>query len=428
MTRHSIQNLVLLGCISAIAQAFNLTPSTSSSRSTIAFARQSCRSSFTTAAMPSFSIHKSSSLQMSTSAEEDVEEAADESSTTEEAVEVVEAVAEETEEVAEEAVEAVAEETPAPVVEEKKEEEGYTAYVVNIAYDTQNWQLRELFSTYGTVQRVFMPQNRETGKSKGIAFVTMSTPEELEASIADLNESEVDGRTMYVDKAKPKGAPGSGPKGGRRGQPKENEMKLYIGNLSYETTAEDLTEYFSEFGEVADVYIPLDRETGSSRGFGFCSMDKEAAQAAIDQSVGVSLQGREIQVNESVPKGQQPARKARGGGGGASGTKIYVGNVPFDTSEESVVELFEEYGPVVDFYMPIDRNFGRPRGFAFVTLAPDAAATAIEELDGYELDGRFLRVNEAQPKGSFTERNDYGNSGGDGFYDNSGDWGSDDGY
>ena len=79
--------------------------------------------------------------------------------------------------------------------------------------------------------------------------------------------------------------------------------------------------------------------------------------------------------------------------------------------------------------MPIDRNFGRPRGFAFVTLATDAAMTAIEELDGYELDGRFLRVNEAQPKGSFNERNDYNNDyGNDGYYDNSGDWGSNDGY
>ena len=64
-----------------------------------------------------------------------------------------------------------------------------------------------------------MPQDRETGKSKGIAFVTMSTLEELEASIADLNESQVDGRTMYVDKAKPKGSAGTAPRG-RRGQPK----------------------------------------------------------------------------------------------------------------------------------------------------------------------------------------------------------------
>lgn len=355
---------------------------------------------------------------MSTSAEEDVEEAADESSTTEE-VEEVEAVAEEVEEAAEV-------EVAAPVEQEKKDEEGFTAYVVNISYDTQNWQLRELFSTYGTVQRVFMPQDRSTGKSKGIAFVTLSTLEELEAAIADLNESEVDGRTMYVDKAKPKGSANASPRG-RRGEPKENETKLYIGNLSYETTTEDLTEYFSQFGEVADVYIPLDRETGSSRGFGFCSMESEAAKTAIAESVGVTLQGRDIQVNESVPKGQQPPRRGRGGSNGnGNDTKIYVGNVPFDTAEESVQELFEEYGPIVDFYMPIDRDFGRPRGFAFVTLAKDAAMTAIEELDGYELDGRFLRVNEAQPKGSFNDRNDYNNDqGNDGYYNDSGDWGND---
>lgn len=342
---------------------------------------------------------------MSTSAEEDVGAEDVAAETESEATEVV----------AEEAT-AEVEAEAAPVVEEKKEE-GFTAYVVNISYETQNWQLRELFGSYGTVQRVFMPQDRESGKSKGIAFVTMSTPEELEAAIADLNESQVDGRTMFVDKAKPKGSGGKP----RRDAKRDDETKLYIGNLSYDTTTEDLEEYFAQFGEVRDVYIPLDRDTGSSRGFGFASMSKEDAATAIEQSVGVELQGRQIQVNESVPKGQQAPRKQK------NETKIYVGNVPFDTAEESVIDLFEEYGPVIDFYMPIDRNFGRPRGFAFVTLETEGAMTAIEELDGYELDGRFLRVNEAQPKGSYSEpRNDYNND--DGYYEDDGDWGSDDGY
>lgn len=318
-------------------------------------------------------------------------------------------------------VEVEAEVTPAPEEGEKKEE-GYTAYVVNISYDTQNWQLRELFSSYGTVSRVFMPQDRNTGKAKGIAFVTMSTAEELENAIAELNESQVDGRTMYVDKAKPKGSAKPTPK-----EKKENETKLYVGNLSYETTTEDLQEFFSQYGEVSDVYIPYDRDTGSSRGFGFLSMATEAANTAIEQANGYELQGRQIQVNESLPKGQQAPRRG-GGGVKTDEVKIYVGNVPFDTPEESVVELFNDYGPVIDFYMPIDRNFGRPRGFAFVTLPADSASTAIEELDGIELDGRFLRVNEAQPKGSFSEpRNDYNNNDG-GYYNNDDGWGSEDGY
>lgn len=81
-------------------------------------------------------------------------------------------------------------------------------------------------------------------------------------------------------------------------------------------------------------------------------------------------------------------------------TKVYVGNLSFDTEEGTIRELFEEYGPIIDLYVPFDPNTERARGFAFITLEPEMAQRAIEECDSYELDGRMLRVNEAQPRGS----------------------------
>ena len=66
----------------------------------------------------------------------------------------------------------------------------------------------EIFAEHGEVSKVFVPKNRDTGKPKGIAFVTMSSEEERDAAIAALNESEVDERTIYVDKAKPRGEAG----------------------------------------------------------------------------------------------------------------------------------------------------------------------------------------------------------------------------
>ncbi len=78
---------------------------------------------------------------------------------------------------------------------------------------------------------------------------------------------------------------------------------------------------------------------------------------------------------------------------------MYIGNISFDTQQETLRELFEDYGPIIDLYVPLDQNSGRPRGFAFVTLGPENAQRAIEEVDGWELDGRMLRVNEAQAKG-----------------------------
>ena len=79
-------------------------------------------------------------------------------------------------------------------------------------------------------------------------------------------------------------------------------------------------------------------------------------------------------------------------------TKLYVGNLPFSTTEEDLKDLFAAYGDVAEVFIPTDRESGRPRGFAFVTMAsPDSIAQAVEDLHGTELEGRALVVNEAKP-------------------------------
>lgn len=78
--------------------------------------------------------------------------------------------------------------------------------------------------------------------------------------------------------------------------------------------------------------------------------------------------------------------------------KIYVGNMNFDTDEARLRETFSEFGAVEDVAVITDRETGRPRGFGFVTMPDDAARAAIEALNGKELDGRTLTVNEARAK------------------------------
>ncbi|MFN2154649.1 MAG: RNA recognition motif domain-containing protein [Anaerolineae bacterium] len=78
---------------------------------------------------------------------------------------------------------------------------------------------------------------------------------------------------------------------------------------------------------------------------------------------------------------------------------IYVGNMSYDTTEDTLRELFEAFGDVVSVNVITDRATGRPRGFAFVEMASDGAAQeAISELDGRSVDGRTLKVNEAKPR------------------------------
>ena len=94
-------------------------------------------------------------------------------------------------------------------------------------------------------------------------------------------------------------------------------MKIYVGNLSYNTTQDSLEAQFGAFGRVEEVAIINDRETGRPRGFAFVTMaNSEEGQQAIDSMNGTELDGRTLTVNEARPK---PAGPRRGGGGGGGG-------------------------------------------------------------------------------------------------------------
>ncbi|HSK28381.1 MAG TPA: RNA-binding protein [Candidatus Limnocylindria bacterium] len=91
-------------------------------------------------------------------------------------------------------------------------------------------------------------------------------------------------------------------------------MKLYVGNLSFNTSNQDLTELFGTVGTVQSANVIEDRETGRSRGFGFVEMSSDAeGQNAIAQLIGKEIDGRELKVNEAKPQ------ENRGGGGGGRG-------------------------------------------------------------------------------------------------------------
>lgn len=329
---------------------------------------------------------------------------------------------EEAAEVAEAPVEVAAEaavEEPAAVSEEPAKPAFDTAiYIGNVSFDAVESELRSAFAEHGTVQKVQMPLDRSTGRSRGFAFVTMSNAEEHAAAIEALNESEVGGRTIYVSESLPKEKVAANKKKYQSGKQRNQGTKIYVGNLNFETTMEDLQATFEAYGDVKDCFIPTDYD-GNPRGFAFIQMEEENALTAIEELNGTQLDGRTLNVNKSLPKGTKATPKQ---------IKLYVGNLSWGTEEAALRELFEEYGKVVDCYIPVDRETEQHRGFAFVTMDPDDALRAADETDGYELDGRILRVNEAQPKGSGRSNNwNDGYDGGDAYDEAAGDdsWGND---
>ncbi|KAL2453460.1 RNA-binding (RRM/RBD/RNP motif) family protein [Abeliophyllum distichum] len=204
----------------------------------------------------------------------------------------------------EEAVEA------APVEEEVggKEEtgEGETAesvplntklYFGNLPYHCDSAQLAGIIQEHGSPELVEVLYDRDTGKSRGFAFVTMSSIDDCRKVIENLDGSEYAGRTLRVnfsDKPKPK-------------EPlyPETEFKLFVGNLSWSVTSESLTQAFQEYGNVVGARVLYDGETGRSRGYGFVCYDTKAEMDTALQALnGVELEGRAIRVSLAQGKKQ----------------------------------------------------------------------------------------------------------------------------
>ena len=97
-------------------------------------------------------------------------------------------------------------------------------------------------------------------------------------------------------------------------------MKLYVGNLSFQTSSEDLQELFGQAGTVESASVVEDRETGRSRGFGFVEMaSDEEGKAAIEKFNGQEVNGRNLNVNEARPREDRGGSRGGGGGGGRGG-------------------------------------------------------------------------------------------------------------
>ncbi|EAW34355.1 RNA-binding protein [Lyngbya sp. PCC 8106] len=100
-------------------------------------------------------------------------------------------------------------------------------------------------------------------------------------------------------------------------------MSIYVGNLSYEVTEEDLKSVFAEYGTVQRVSIPTDRETGRPRGFAFVEMQEESKEdAAIEALDGAEWMGRDLKVNKARPR----EKRSSFGGGGGRGRDRYSDN------------------------------------------------------------------------------------------------------
>jgi len=192
--------------------------------------------------------------------------------------------------------------------------------------------LRQLFeATGGTVVEVSVPRDRATGRPRGFGFITLSTEDEARSAREVLDGSMQSGRSISVrpfqagPPRRPEGG-GSAPRGeapADRGS--AEDRTLYLGNLPYETSVQEVEQMLSRAGveSVVRVNLPLDPQ-GRPRGFGFVILGStDAAQAAVEALRDAELKGRRVSASIAHARGARPPRPPGGGppmgGGGAGG-------------------------------------------------------------------------------------------------------------
>ncbi|KAJ4822522.1 hypothetical protein Tsubulata_048067 [Turnera subulata] len=174
-------------------------------------------------------------------------------------------------------------------------------------------------------------------------------------------------------------------------QPSE-EAKIFVGNLPYDVDSEKLAMLFEQAGTVEIAEVIYNRETDTSRGFGFVTMSTvEEAETAVEKLNNYDWDGRSLTVNKAAPRGARPARTFQ------PAFKVFVGNLPWDFDDARLEQIFSEHGKVVNARVISDRESGRSRGFGFVSMSSENELNdAIAALDGKTIDGRAIRVNVAE--------------------------------
>lgn len=185
--------------------------------------------------------------------------------------------------------------------------------------------------------------------------------------------------------------------------PQENS--IFISNMTFDATDLHLREAFSQYGEILSINIGRDGR-GLSRGFGFISFkDKLSADKAVEQANSSFWHGRRINVQHRQAKTERSSARPFRSEIKDPSTSIYVGNIPYETSDSDLNNLFKELDNVTDVRVAVDRQTGWPRGFAHADFSDQESATrAYEKLSAMSIGGRQLRVDYTQPKRPYEGR------------------------
>ncbi|XP_071970770.1 heterogeneous nuclear ribonucleoprotein D-like isoform X2 [Engystomops pustulosus] len=183
----------------------------------------------------------------------------------------------------------------------------------------------------------------------------------------------------------------------------QDEGKMFIGGLSWDTSKKDLTEYLSRFGEVVDCTIKTDPVTGRSRGFGFVLFKDAVSVDKVLETKEHKLDGKLIDPKRAKAlKGKEPPKK------------VFVGGLSPDTTEEQIKEYFGGFGDIENIELPMDTKTNERRGFCFITYTDEEPVKKLLESRYHQIGSGKCEIKVAQPKELYRQQQQQQQKGGRG--------------
>ncbi|XP_069482251.1 heterogeneous nuclear ribonucleoprotein D-like [Ambystoma mexicanum] len=181
----------------------------------------------------------------------------------------------------------------------------------------------------------------------------------------------------------------------------QDEGKMFIGGLSWDTSKHDLTEYLSTFGEVVDCTIKTDPVTGRSRGFGFVLFKEAISVDKVLELKEHKLDGKLIDPKRAKAlQGKEPPKK------------VFVGGLSPDTTEEQIKAYFGVFGEIENIELPMDTKTNERRGFCFITYADEDPVKRLLESRYHQIGSGKCEIKVAQPKEVYKQQQQQQKGGG----------------
>lgn len=173
----------------------------------------------------------------------------------------------------------------------------------------------------------------------------------------------------------------------RRGiEDADDDAKIFVGGLSWETSVEDFKAYFEQFGTIDDYTIKTDPNTGRSRGFGFILFNDASSVDKVLAAGTHSLSGKNIDPKRAKPRGPEPVKK------------VFVGGLDPNTSEAEIRDYFGQYGMIEELTLPMDKMTGIRKPFAFVGFDSEQAVEQLCSMSKHTVGSKMVEVKKAVPK------------------------------